>query len=312
MALVRCFSAFLILFLAINLQGQAVEKDEEYGEFDDNSEEAIIESPISKVATLKDLEKYIDPPDVIFGGAVIGLFASESDDLREFEAFARPLDGNGYRFAVSVGPNAVLDHYGVKAGWKIYIHPPRRYISEAYKDKTKFRFGGQNLKSEAGKGSLKAFINKHYLPLASRISPIVGNERIFVEQRLPIFIVIGNFDEDRDPKGVAYMLNRLRKIGETYREKMLFAIIDSEDADSTMRFQKRFFLPEETEENDIPEKIIGIKHDKAYYSISSAFSVENGIRFIEDFFQEKIKPVTVQEEMIDVPEEQETFNHMDL
>jgi len=285
--------------------------DEDFPMEEMDMEENLIDTPLQTVPTLKDLEEFVNPEDVLVGGGVVGIFASKEDpNLKEFESFAGPLDGNGFRFAISTGDQEMLDKFGVKDGWKIFVFPPPRYISEAHKDKPRYRFGGSDVSSDSGKTALKNFILKHSLPLVSRIAPLVGNERIFVERLLPVFVVISKFDEENDPKGTTYILNRVRKIGETYRDKMVFAIVDKEDAMSTVRFQIRFFVPDETEAAKT-ERIVGIKDGKNFYTMPGSFSVEAATQFIDDFFLQKLKPSSYQDEMVDVIDD-ENFGKVEL
>ena len=119
---------------------------------DQDMDEAFLASPLTSISTIQELEKFIQPENVKFAGGIVGVFAKESEDSKSFEEFARPLDGNGYRFAISVGQRAILDKYGVKEGWKIFVHPPPGYLSE--NEKSKFRFGGKDVKSEIGRTAL--------------------------------------------------------------------------------------------------------------------------------------------------------------
>jgi len=293
--------------------------DEDLGGFEgDDVEEAMLAEPIPRLATFEAVEAFIDAKDALLGGGVVGVFGSvekHKDEVREFEQLGQLLNGNGYRFAISVAQSAVMEKFGVKEdGWKVFVYPPPKYVSEAYGDKRRFRFGGNDIKSDAGKASLKTFLNKHYLPLVSRISPTVGNERVFMERRLPTFVVVAKFDEERDPKGTTYVVNRLRKIAQNYRDKMNFAILDDDDSEATIYFQKRYFYQED-EDASKAERVVGIKDNQNYYRMDSTFSVEASQAFVEKFFKGELKPSTVQEDMLDHPEdlsEEEQERNMNL
>ena len=131
-----------------------------------------------------------------------------------------------------------------------------------------------------------------------------------MEHFLPVFVIIGHFDEEHDPKGVTYILNRLRKVAEKYRGRMTFAILDNDDTDGTIRFHKRFFVNEDPELARA-EQLLGIKDGQNYYTRTGPFSVESATKFVDDFFSGTIKPVSYQEDIIDDVDALEDMSDMD-
>ena len=267
---------------------------------DDYNPEAAF-APLKELETETDLQEFINPKDEEIGGGVVAVFSKAAEEVRsDFETLVKPINGKGLRFATT-SSKALMDKFTVSPyGWKIFVFPPPQYLAD--NEKSKYRFGGTEISTETGKTSLRAFIIERYLPSVMRISPSAMNERLFIERRLPVFVVLTKFDQERDPKGAAYILNRVRKIAEKFHDKLVFAILDMEDSEGTQFFQRKFFVAEDSQTQ--PERIVGIKDDNRYYTMKDSFSVQNGEDFVSKFLANELNPYSIQEPPLE-PEEDE-------
>lgn len=273
--------------------------DEEFDPYDEDAMDLMgggSPTPITQLETEEDLRMFLEPAteESALGGGVVGVFSGASKELKEaFETFGGKLNGKGYRFAVATS-QALLSKYAVKDfSWKVMVHPPPKYVHEPSGDKPKHRFGGSDLLSDDGKASLKAFIVDRTLLSVNLILPAEQNERVLVEKGLPVFVVITKIDEERDPKGMTYIMNRVRKIRDKFKEKLVFALVDLESAGMTQNFQKYLFVGEEEFKG---ERIVGIKDGPTYYSMKDTFSPDVATAFIQNFLDGKLTPSHVMED----------------
>lgn len=292
-------------------------EEDPYATKNDESDE-ISTADVTELRSVADVNELINPSDEnVVGGAVIGVFfkgviaTKEKDDSEvdsdpdytSFRMISERLLRLGYRVGSSRGIQEVSQRYGVTgtsptSQWRIYVELPERWMSEKHGETTKrFRYPGSDIGSPSAAGSLHAFVRERYTPLVSRVSR--ENEGVIRDRGLPVLVLVTPLDPKRDPKGLAYHANRLRKSATGYKGRVVFALMDPSDGELTRWFP--FFSQQYNERGEGASgtrRLVGIKDGERYYvaSASVEFSSEAIGRFIEDFVAGKLEATVVKDD----------------
>lgn len=152
------------------------------------------------------------------------------------------------------------------------------YISFSIRfDKPKSRYPGTYI----NEGALTKFFQDKALPLVGQ-KTWKSNDR-YESSGLPVLTLFTAVDLEKNGQGFDYFANRLRKVGEEYKGKMLFNIGDKTD----------FAYVLDDFEMELPEKKdagVGIKLDDHYYTMEESFSVENVKAFIDSYMAGSLTP----------------------
>jgi len=144
-------------------------------------------------------------------------------------------------------------------------------------EKPKARYPGNHV----DEGALTKFFKKNALPLVGQ-KTWKSNDR-YESSGLPTLTLFTEVDLEKNAKGFDYYANRLRKVAEEYKDKMLFNIGDKSD----------FAYVLDDFELELPDKKdvgVGIKLVDHYYKMEESFSVDNLKLFIEKYLAGSLTP----------------------
>lgn len=209
---------------------------------------------------------------------VVGYFDLETNLLDKdlFDQIADQ-DGKVYTFAYTTNKD-VLAKNKVE-GSAVYVYKPSKYISAKSNEKQKSRFGSNSLTKE----QLRSFIHTKALPMVGE-KTFKSNER-YEKVKVPVLTAFTDVDMKKNPKGFDYLSNRLRKVAEEYKGRVVFNIGDKNTFNHVLKMYGLSHLPEK---KDIG---IGLYFEHTYYHMdeSKGFSVEIVKEFLSQYFDGKLK-----------------------
>ncbi len=98
------------------------------------------------------------------------------------------------------------------------------FVSEKHNERSKHRFPSTSF-SKVEK--LQEFVRLKALPVVGEVT--MKTMAQYVALRLPVLTVFAAVDLDRNPKGYAYLANRVRKVAAEHKGKLLFNIANAAD-----------------------------------------------------------------------------------
>lgn len=222
----------------------------------------------SSVKTLNSIEEINDfIKETNDQAAVIGYIDSSFDaDKSAFEDVQSSWSYY-YRFGM-VSNTEVLEELKYD-GPVVVVHKPSKYVNEK-DEKLKARYPSKNIK----KDSLMKFILDKSIPIVGERTHKTDYE--YDNSKKPVVTVFFEIDHEKNPKGVTYVTNRLKKLAKEYSGKVIFAIANL----SGYSYKLETYGLKSESKKDI---IVGLKNEVLHYKMTEKFSVENIKAFIEDF-----------------------------
>ena len=199
--------------------------------------------------------------------AVIGYIGSAfEEDKKAFEDVHLSLSSN-YRFGLVTKADVLeeLKHDGPV----VYVHKPSKYLQEK-DEKPKSRYTAKKISS----ASLKKFIIDKSIPLVGEKSYKTEYEYDTIKK--PVITVFFEIDHEKNPKGITYVTNRLRKLAKEFSGKFIFNIASL----SAYSYKLENYGLKSNSKKDV---VVGLKNDLLYYKMDAKFSIENIKTFIENF-----------------------------
>ena len=154
------------------------------------------------------------------------------------------------------------------------VHKPSKYVNDK-DEKLKARYPSKFIKQD----SLKKFILEKSIPIVGERSHKTEYE--YDNSKKPVVTVFFEIDHDKNPKGVTYVTNRLKKLAKEYGGKIIFSIASL----SGYSYKLENYGLKSDSKKDI---IVGLKNNVLHYKMTEKFSVENIKTFIEDFKADKL------------------------
>lgn len=151
----------------------------------------------------------------------------------------------------------------------VYVHKPSKYLQEQ-DEKSKARYTSKKIAS----ASLKKFILDKSIPLVGERS--YKTEYEYDQSKKPVITVFFEIDHEKNPKGVTYVTNRLKKLAKEYNGKVIFCIASL----SAYSYKLENYGLKSDSKKDIK---VGLKNDVLHYKMDGKFSIENIKTFIENF-----------------------------
>ncbi len=141
-------------------------------------------------------------------------------------------------------------------------------------ERAKYRFPG---KSIAGKQQfLLDFIKAKSITLTGEYSS--KNRGAYDSLKKPVVTVYSLIDHERNAKGYNYLANRVRKVAKKYEGKVVFALADTDSYTHALESDYGFESPTNK------ETLVGLRDGNMYYKMTTKFSVENLVAFVEKYF----------------------------
>jgi protein disulfide isomerase family A protein 3 len=234
---------------------------DDYGDYGDKNGF----SSAKEIKTVEEMKLFMAEDE--FEPFVIGFFdpSTNSNDKDVFEEVASK--ESGLRFAFSTAKE-VLEEYKYD-GCAVLVYKPAKLFGEKY-EKQKARYPSKTLKAE----SLTKFV-------LEKSAPVVGLKTKSSSARLekvktPVVTAFLDVDLDKNLKTWTYYANRLRKIAQDFKGKVLFEIADKNDFDMEMADHDIELVAK----TDVG---VGIRSGNLYYKMTDTYSPENVKKFVDDF-----------------------------
>lgn len=223
-------------------------------------------SSTSTISTVEELKSFINETDG-FEPFVIGFFdlTTNSQDKDVFEEVAAK--ESGIRFALSTSKE-VLEEYKYD-GCAVIVYKPTKLVGEKY-EKPKARYPSKTLKAE----SLSKFVLEKSAPVVGLKTR--GSATRLEKVKTPVVTVFLDVDLDKNLKTWTYYANRLRKIAQDFKGKVLFEIADKNDFDMELADHDIELVAK----TDIG---VGIRSGSMHYKMSASYSPESVKAFVEEF-----------------------------
>ena len=156
----------------------------------------------------------------------------------------------------------------------VYVHKPSKYLQEK-EEKSKARYTSKKVVST----SLKKFILDKSIPLVGERS--YKTEYEYDQSKKPVITVFFEIDHEKNPKGITYVTNRLKKLAKEFNGKIIFCIASL----SAYNYKLENYGLKSDSKKDIK---VGLKNDVLHYKMDEKFSVDNIKTFIENFKAGKV------------------------
>jgi protein disulfide isomerase family A protein 3 len=212
--------------------------------------------------------------------AAVVYFGDTSNKLyKTFEQTGSKQRDN-FRFGTS-NADDVLEKYKYKD--QIVLLQAKRY-SQSPLETSEVPFKGDT------ESELVSFIQSNILPLVGEIH--ADNQNLYSLKNLPVVKIYTDIDWKLNNKGLNYLLNRVRKVGKDYSDKLSFAIANRQ------KFQRE--MDDFGLKGENPFAIHDLKKNHKFPA-SSPFSPENLKQLVDDYLAGKLEPYVKSEP---VPESQ--------
>jgi len=229
-------------------------------------------SPLLTLDTVDEVKEFITSEGEE-NSLVMGFF--DETDTENKDAFVQMSSqlGSSYKFAVAYSKDILED---MKIGSSaVYVYKPSKHVSVKDNEKIKARYPSKTIRLD----SLERFIHEKSLPLVSEKNS--KNEVALEAAKLPLMTVYADIDHQKNPKGFAYVVNRVRKVAKQFENKLVFVVADKNQYSHELGHYD-FSLPNS---QDIG---VGVMHSNMCYSMQEKFNVENMVAFINDFKSGKL------------------------
>lgn len=228
-------------------------------------------SSLKQLTTSEDIKSFLAEEE--YEPTIIGYFdeSTNSADKSIYEEVAKSFASN-YRFAISTSKE-LLEELKYD-GCVVIVYKPSKLVSDKY-EKAKSRYPSKTLKRE----SLEKFIAEKSLSLVSYRSS--ASENRFETIKSAQLTLFAEVDVIKSFKSFQYYANRLRKIAQDYKNKIVFEIAKTSEFTS---YVTDFGL-ELSKRNDVG---VGIRHKQMFYKMTEEYSPENIKSFCDSFLAGKL------------------------
>lgn len=227
------------------------------------------------LTTSEDVQRFIDDSGDLAG--VLGYIdaTTNADDLEAFESTAS-MYSRTYRWAV-VTDKGLLEETKY-SGCAVLVYKSLKYYSDKYGEKRRARYPGKTINSD----SLANFVFEKAIPMVGEYT--WETTVAYDNNKLPTFIVFGEFDHEKNPKGWTYLYNRVKRVAQNYFKEFAFTIAKKSTYDYMLN---DFELDSIKDDKNIAG--MGIKKDSMSFAMdgediaSTKFSAENMETFIQQY-----------------------------
>lgn len=124
---------------------------------------------------------------------------------------------------------------------------------------------------------LQDFVRLKALPVVGEVTP--SSLVQYANARLPVLTVFTAVDHARNAKGFQYVTNRVRKVANAFKGRVLFNVANTQDFARSMSDHYGF---DDVHNNAI---LVGLVDENMYYAMDSAapFSPESLTSFVQAF-----------------------------
>jgi protein disulfide isomerase len=238
------------------------------------------ESKPEVLETSEDVLKFIDESSELAGILAYIDADTNADDLEAFESTAT-MHSRTYRWAV-VTDKSLLEETKYD-GCAVLVYKSSKYYSDKYGEKRRARYPGKKINSD----SLANFVFEKAIPMVGEYT--WETTVSYDNNKLPTFLVFGEFDHDKNPKGWTYLYNRVKRVAQNYYKEFAFAIAKKSTFDYLLN---DFDLGGMKDDKNVAG--MGIKKGNMAYTMegdniaSIKFSAENMETFIQQFKSGKL------------------------